>query len=270
MTPIALAEIWKAILAALPGIGLALVLVLIGWLAGRLLFAITWRLLQRFKFDEAATRAGIAAGLEKAGFTFPPSKLLAALVHWAAFLTFAMLALDALGFDAILGPLQSLIGYLPRLLASSVALVAGLFLAQILGRASQATLASFDLNFHEAGGRLVRGLVVIVTVLVALEQLDLNISILSDAFVNILTIAVGGFVLAFALGAQGIARNILAGFYVRENLTPGDVLVVDEIEGTLEAIGVISSEISVQGDRFFVPNLRLVEGRVHLKGAAKS
>jgi small-conductance mechanosensitive channel len=250
--------------------GLALVLVLIGWLTGRLLFALTWRLLQRFKFDEAASRAGIAAGLKQAGFTFPPSKLIAALVHWTAFLTFGMLALDALGFDAILQPLQALIGYLPRLLAAGVALVAGLFFAQISGRTSQAALASFGLEFHEAGGRLVRGLVIIVTALVALEQLDLNISILSDAFVNLLTIVVGGFALAFALGAQGIARNILAGYYVRENLTPGDVLVVDEIEGTLEAIGVVSSEVSVQGDRFFVPNLRLVEGRVHLKAVAKS
>jgi small-conductance mechanosensitive channel len=265
MTPIALAEIWKAILAALPGMGLALALVLIGWLTGRLLFAITWRLLQRFKFDEAATRAGIAAGLEKAGFTFPPSKLIAALVHWATFLTFAMMALDALGFDAILQPLQSLLGYLPHILAAGVALVVGLFLAQIIGRASQAALASFGFDFHEAGGRLARGLIIIVTALVALEQLDLNISILSDAFVNLLTIAVGGFVLAFALGAQGIAQNILAGFYVRENLTPGDVLVVDEIEGTLEAIGVVNSEISVQGDRVFMPNLHLVEGRVYLK-----
>lgn len=104
----------------------------------------------------------------------------------------------------------------------------------------------------------------------ALEQLDLNISILSDAFVNVLTIAVGGFALAFALGAQGIARNILAGYYVRENLTPGDALVVDEIDGTLEAIGVVNSEISVKGDRFFVPNLRLVEGKVHLKTGTKS
>ncbi|MGB2894536.1 MAG: hypothetical protein WBB65_00055 [Anaerolineales bacterium] len=265
MTPIALAEIWNAILASLPGMGLALVLVLIGWLIGRLLFALTWRLLQRFKFDEAASRTGIAAGLEKAGFTYLPSKLLAALIHWATFLTFAMMALEALGLDAILQPLQSLIGYFPRILAAAVALVAGLLLAQILGRASQAALASFDLDFHEAGGKLVRGLVIIVTALVALEQLDLNISILSDVFVNILTIAVGGFALAFALGAQGIARNILAGYYVRENLAPGDVLIVDEIEGTLEAIGVVNSEVSVQGDRVFVPNLRLVEGKVHLK-----
>lgn len=132
MTPIAFAEIWNAILTALPGMGLALVLVLIGWLIGRLLFTLTWRLLQRLKFDEAASRAGIAAGLKQAGFDYTPSKLIAALVHWAAFLTFGMLALDALGFDAILQPLQSLIGYLPRLLAAGVALVAGLFLAQIL------------------------------------------------------------------------------------------------------------------------------------------
>jgi small-conductance mechanosensitive channel len=270
MTPITLVEIWNAILAALPGMGLALVLVLIGWLMGRLLFALTWRLLQRFKFDEAASRAGIAAGLEQAGFIYLPSKHIAALVHWAAFLSFAMMALDALGFNAILQPLQSLIGYLPHLLAAGVALVAGLFLAQILGRTSQAALASFGLDFHESGGRLVRGLVIIVTALVVLEQLDLNISILSDAFVNIVTIAVGGFALAFALGAQGIARNILAGYYVRENLTPGDVLVVDEIEGTLEAIGVVNSELSFRGDRFFVPNLRLVEGKVHLKAGVPS
>jgi len=269
MKPIIFEDIWQAFLNALPGIILALSLLLVGWLLGRILFSLTWRLLRRLKFDNAASRAGVVDGLEQAGFQETPSRILAGVILWATILSFGMLALEAVGLSAVLLPLQALISYLPRVIAAGVALVGGLFLAQIVGRAAQASLVSFGVEIHEAGGRIVRGLMIIVTVLVAVGQLELDISVLSDAFVGLLVVVVGGIALAFALGAQNIARGILAGFYARENLKAGDRILINGHEGILEAIGPVYSEISQGEDVLLLPNQRLLESDIVLKAGSQ-
>ena len=138
MLTFTLDELWQALGTALPGIILAGILLLVGYLSGRLLYSLAWRLLRRLHFDDAASRAGVVDGLEQAGFKHTPSRLMAGLIFWATLLSFILLAMEALGLDAVLLPLQSVLSYLPRLLAAGVALVAGLLLAQIAGRATQA------------------------------------------------------------------------------------------------------------------------------------
>ena len=265
MKTIVLEELWQAFSSAIPGIILALVLLLAGWLLGRLLFSLTGRILRRLKFDDAASRAGVVDGLKQAGFQQTPSRLIAGLILWATILSFAMLAFDALGLDAVLLPLQALLSYLPRVLAAGVAFVGGLLLAQIIGRATQAALVSFGIEIHEVGGKIVRSLVIIITVLVAVEQLKLDISVLSDAFVGLVIVAAGGVALAFALGAQGIARSILAGYYARDNLKTGDRVLINNREGVLEAIGPVYSEVSQGDDILLIPNQRLLEDEIVLK-----
>jgi hypothetical protein len=258
-------EIWQAISSALPGIVLALSFRLVGWLLARVLFSLTWRLLRRLKFDAAASRAGVVDGLEQAGFQQTPSRLIAGLILWATLLSFGLLALEALGLDAVLLPLQALISYLPRVIAAGVALVGGLLLAQVVGRATQAALVSFGVEIHETGGRLVRSLVIFITTLVAIEQLNLDISVLSDTFIGLLIVVAAGVALAFALGAQGIARSILTGYYVRDNLKAGDRIVIHDFEGILEAIGPVYCEVSQGDDVLLVPNQRLLESEILVK-----
>ena len=110
-----------------------------------------------------------------------------------------------------------------------------------------------------------RSLVIIITVLVAIDQLELEIGVVSDAFIGLLMVAAAGIALAFALGAQGIARNIMAGYYARDSIQAGDRVVINEREGILEAIGPVYSEISQGEDIILVPNQRLLEVEIVLK-----
>jgi small-conductance mechanosensitive channel len=269
MQPSTFDELILALTSAIPGIILAAIFLLVGYLLGRLLFSLTYRLLRRLKFDDAAARAGVINGLEQAGFEQTPSKIIAGVILWATLLSFMLLALDALGLNAVLLPLQAVISYLPRIIAAGVALIAGFLLAQIAGRTTQAALISFGIEIHETGGRSVRGLVMIITVLVAIDQLELEIGVLNDTFVGLLLVAGGGIALAFALGAQGIARNILAGYYARDNLQAGDRVVINGREGILESIGPVYSEMSQGDDVILIPNHHLQDLEILLKAGRK-
>jgi small-conductance mechanosensitive channel len=262
MGPTIPAQLW---LEALPLATTSLLILLAGWLVGRLLAAISWRLLHRLRFDEAAERSGLVDRLQAADISKLPSRLVGDVIHWIILLWAALIALDLLQLETVAVPLQALITFLPRLLAAGIILVAGLLLAQVISRAARAALVSLDVEVYEVGGRLVQGLVVIAAILVAVEQLGFDIGLLSTTFVGLITVSVGGLVLAFALGAQGIARAILAGYYIRENLRPGDRIQFRTWEGTLEGIGTIYSVFSVGEDRVLVPNQSLTEAEVRVR-----
>lgn len=267
MPPITFDDLYQSFISAIPGIILAVIFLLVGYVLSRLFYSLTYRLLQRLKIDEAASRAGVIEGLKQAGFDKTPSRIMGSVILWATFLSFVLLALEALGLSAVLLPLQAVISYLPRIIAAGVALIAGLLLSQIADRTTQVALISFRIEIHEIGGRVVRGLVMIITVLVAIDQLEIDIGVLNDTFVGLLLVAMGGIALAFALGSQGITRNILAGYYARDNLQAGDRIVVNDREGILEAIGPVYSEMSQGDDVILIPNHHLQDLEIILKAA---
>lgn len=260
------AQLWIDFVAFLPILASALLLLLVGYLIGRILHVLISRLLRRIGVDKMVERTGLATGMKQSGISRPMSDLIGQLAFWLVFLSFVLITLDHLGLDAIILPIQSLLGYLPHLLAATLVLVVGAFLAQFLGKAVQASAASLGIDFHQTLGKVVQGFILVVTILVAVEQLGLEIDLLATSLINIITIIVAGLMLTLALGAHSFAKNILAGYYAREMFSLGDHVRIDEYEGRLEAIGPLNAEIVVAEGRLVVPNTRLIEGQVWFRG----
>ena len=261
----ALTDLLARAIIHVPTLLTALLILLIGWAFGKLLAALTRRLAHRIGLDNVVERTGLAQGLAQAKITRPPSELVAALIFWLVFLSSLLMSLEKLGWTAAVLPLQGFIAYLPHLLAAILVLIAGAWLAQALGRLTQATVAGMGVEFHEGIGRVVRGLLLVVTAVLAVEQLGVNITFLTDALTNLLTIIVAGLALAFGLGGRDVTRNVLAGYYAHDHFALGDVLVVDGEVGTLEGIGTVNTQISIGEEILVIPNTRLIEGAVRMR-----
>ncbi len=264
----AFTDLATRVIAYLPTVLLALVILLVGWALARLLAALARRLARRLGLDDAVARGGLAEGLAQAKITRPASDLFALLIFWLVFLATLLLALETLGWTLAILPLQDLISYLPRVLAAILILVVGAWLAQALGKVAQAAVASMGVEFHEGIGRGVRGLLLVVTTVLAVEQLGLNLTFLTDALTNLLTIVVAGLALAFGLGGRDVVRNVLAGYYARDQFAPGEGLVVDGEVGTLESIGTVNTQIALGEEILVVPNSSLTEGTVRVRKTA--
>lgn len=248
-----------------PRLVTALIILLAGWLLARLIATIVQRLAEKVRLEELLTRTGIKAGLEKAQINRTGTQLLGMLLYWIIFLNFILIALESLGLDAAVEPLRSLIAFLPRLLAALATLTAGVLLAQFLGKAAQAAMSSMGVEFHQEVGQGVNVLLIIMIVIVVLEQLGINASIMTNIFTNVITLAVAGLALAFGLGGRDVARSVLAGYYAREQFALGDRVVINGEEGTLEAIGPLNAEIRLGDERLVVPNTVLTETAVKIK-----
>ncbi|MCA9930544.1 MAG: mechanosensitive ion channel [Anaerolineales bacterium] len=241
-----------------------LLILLLGWLIARVLGAVVKRLADRFHLQSLLARTGVQAGLERAEIKKSGADLLYMFVFWIIFLNFILIGLEHLGLDTAVEPLRNLIAFLPRLLAALATLTAGILLAQFLGRAAQAALSGMDVEFHAEVGQGVNILLIIMVVIVVLEQLGINATILTTVFTNVLTIVIGGLALAFGLGGRGVVRNVLAGYYAREQFGAGDIIMVNGEVGSLEGIGTLNAEIRVGDELLIVPNTRLTETAVRI------
>ena len=243
----------------------ALIILLAGWLLAKFVATVVQRLGEKVRLEDLLLRTGIKAGLEKAQINRSGTQLLGLLLYWIIFLNFILIALESMGLDAAVTPLRSLIAFLPRLLAALATLTAGVLLAQFLGKAAQAAMSSMGVEFHQEVGQGVNVLLVIMIVIVVLEQLGINASIMTNIFTNVITLAVAGLALAFGLGGRDVARSVLAGYYAREQFALGDRVNIDGEEGTLEAIGPLNAEIRLGSERLIVPNTVLTETAVKIK-----
>ncbi len=256
----------EAILGYLPALGTGLLILVIGWLVARLARGLVNQIANRLGFDRLVERTGLTQGLRQADIRQTPTQLAAALVFWILFLNFLLAALNRLGLSEAVQPLQDFIAFLPSIVAGLVTLILGALAAQFIGRAVQGAVAGMGIEFHQTVGNLVRLLLMGVVVIIVIEQMGLDVTLLSNLFTSTLTIVVAGLALAFGLGGREVARNVLAGYYARELFQVGDTVVVDGAEGTLEAIGTLNAEIRVGSDRLTVPNTRLTGDKVIKRG----
>jgi hypothetical protein len=266
----AFADLSTQAIGFLPILATALVILLLGWMIARVLASVTRRVADHLGIERYAERSGLSGGLIQAKIERTLTDLLGTLVFWLIFLSATLIALDHLGLTNALVPLQSLIAFLPRVLAAILVIIVGSVLAQWIGQAAQAAVASLGVEFHRQIGRAVRIILLAAVGIIALQQLGLELDLFTGAFINLITIAAAGFALAFAFGGREIVRNILAGYYAKEIFATGDKLIVDKQEGTLEAIGTINAEISIGEDVLVIPNSQLINKKVRVIHEPKS
>jgi len=258
----ALTEMLSRVAAFLPNLVDALLVLLVGWLLAWLAQRIVRRVLTGLGLDHLAERAGVTGILTRAGITMPASYLVGRALYWLLLVTFLMVAVDSLGLTAAAAALQALVAYLPRVLGAAIVLVGGALLGQFLGKGAQALAAGSGIEFHAALGRAVQYIILAITMILAVDQLGLNTTLLNDVLGNLLAVAGAGLALAFTLGSREAVRNLLAGFYAKDLFEIGQTVELDGYRGTLEAIGPLKALIVATEGNIMVPNSALIDGRV--------
>lgn len=247
----------------------SLLILALGWLVGRIIGNVLRRLADRIGLEGILERTGVRAGLNKSEIKASGGELLAKFVFWIVFLNFLLIALENMGLNEAVQPLRDFVAFLPRILVALITLTAGMLLAQFLGKAAQAAMRGMGVEFHEQVGQGVNVLLIVMVVIVVLEQLGIDAQILVTIFTSVIVIVVGGIGLAFGLGGRDVARNVLAGYYAREQYRAGDVVVVNGREGVLEGIGTMNAEIRIGDDVLIVPNTRLTATAVTIREFGK-
>lgn len=232
----------------------------------RLIQAILVRLLRCLGIDRLAERTGISSGLTSIGLQNTLSFLLARITYWLILLFFILLALGALGLsDVVLTTLNSFFAFLPRLVTATIIFLVGAFIARIAGDAISAVSLQANVPSGRVLGQAVRYSILLVTLILALEELGVQTTILTT-IVLIIVAAVGfGLALAFGIGNRRLAHSIMASFHAREEFVQGQLLTVGQYTGGLVRIGATKTLLDTGSEQVSLPNIILLDKVVRLQ-----
>jgi small-conductance mechanosensitive channel len=212
--------------------------------------------------DRLAERTGITGALIRIGLDGSASRLLGRLVYWLIFLLFILAAAESLGLPGVTETLSVLVAYLPNILAAVLILLLGSILAHIVGDAVGALAVGSGVGGGLVLGRATRYTILIVAVILALEQLNIQTTLLVALAIILVTTIALTLGLAFGLGNRELARNIMAGFHAKEMFTPGQTLTIRDHTGRLVSIGPVASLLETEAGRVSLPNQALVNEEV--------
>lgn len=214
-----------------PFVVLALLVTAIGWVVARLMRALARVLIRRFE-RLLLHKTGVEETRERR----VASQLVSDITFWAVFLLFVAFGVSLIGLPVLNEALAKAMSLLPAFLGAALVLIAAFFLADIVKRGVSSAAASSGLAYADLLGQIAKTLVLVVAVVLALELLHVDSTIL----VTLLAIALGAFLFgaafAFGLGARATVANILAAHYLTRNYRVGQTIRVQEITGRIVEI----------------------------------
>ena len=229
----------------------AVVLLGLGVVLALLLRAIAVRLMRAIElaipgFAFRTTFAGLARERRV-------SEIVGAVVFWAVLLFFIATAADALGLPLLSGVVASLSLLVPRVLAAVLIIVVGLVIGNVARGAVTAAAAAAGTAFAPALGQIVRLAIIIAAGLIAVAKLGVDITLLTAMFSVALAALLGGFAIAFGLGARTAISNIIGSHYLRQTFEIGQTVRFGGIEGTIAALTSTSVILHVPEGRMIIP-----------------
>jgi hypothetical protein len=199
------------ILAYLPILLGALIILIVGWLVAKAIRRIVDWLLKTVRFDAMADKTGISEVLKKGDLKITAREVVSGLVYWLIIIMVLVMTVDALGLPKAADVLASLFAYVPKVIAALLVLVVAMFLASFVSGIVRTASGNANLPKPELIAGISRWAIIIFAATIAMEQLGIAPLLVGTAF----NIILGGIVLALAL-AFGLGGKDAAARYLEE------------------------------------------------------
>jgi len=193
----------------LPNLVSALLILLIGFIAGWLAKSILKKLFVVIKLDSFSERSGIRAILSKGGLNEPLSLLLARLTGGFIVFFFFLASLNNLEFGIIQDLIDRLLHYLPSVFIALFILILGYMLGNFLGRAALIAAVNAGMRISGPISKGVKFLIYFIGVSMALEQLGIGRDTVLVSFGIVFSGLVLALSIAFGLGGKDVAKEYL-------------------------------------------------------------
>lgn len=224
-----LQKLWQDFYGMIDNIVVMLLILLIGWIVGRIARWMLHRFLRIIHFDRFAYRLGFAEVLTRAGLRLEPATAVSFAIYYLLFFIFLLLGLQALEFPAIDVLISQLFAYLPKLAAALLMLFAGYLLSAFVNRTVLIAAVNANFQFARALATAAQSLVLIFFLAIGLEQAGIGQGIIVATFSILFGGVVLALALAFGLGGRDLAREILERRFGKIKQKPKREPELDEI-----------------------------------------
>jgi flagellar biosynthesis protein FliQ len=200
----------------LPRVALAVVVLIAGWLIGKMVRFAVRRGLRTVNFHVVTERAGIDGFLRDGGVGVDATELLALLVYWIVVLATLVVGFNLLGLTYVTELLSQVLLFVPKVLVALLILAFGAYFARFVGNSVSAYFRNVHLQDAEVLGNLARYAIIAFVVLIALDQVNIGGDIVRQTFLIVLAGVVLALALAFGLGGREWAAEFLERWWPRK------------------------------------------------------
>ena len=202
-------EMLTRILAYLPVLLGALLILIVGWIVAKMIKWAVDAVLKTIRFDALADKAGISEVLRKGDLKTTPREMFSGLVYWLVIIMVLVMVVNALGLPKASDILSRLFAYVPQVIAALFVLVVAMFLANFVSGIVRIAAANAKLPKPELLAGICRWAIIIFAATIALSQLGIAPLLVTTTFNIILGGVVLGLALAFGLGGKVTAAGYL-------------------------------------------------------------
>lgn len=187
----------------------ALLIVVVGLAVAYVLRHLMIRVLQAMRVDRLAEKAKLSEALRRGAIRLSFAECLGQVGYWLVMAAAIIVALQFLGMAAATEWLERFGYFIPRLVISIVILLLGTLIASFLSVTVRA--ASLNAGFPQGHvlGQVIYAIVVLLTVIMALEQLQVVTRTIEVALYIFMGACGLAFALALGLGSQEFVRQFL-------------------------------------------------------------
>ena len=227
------------------------ILLLAGWGVARLLRAGTNRAGDNInRILDRIFRSG-----RLAAFRLSPRMLsaLAEVIFWLTLFVFVSIAARAAGLTTFAIWLDRMTANLPNIVAGILVIVVGFFLGEIARNLSTATTPAERTAQGLLIGKALQIAVIVVALIIGLDLIGINVTFIVTVFAVAIGVLLGGFAIAFGLGARDYVANLIGARELRREIEPGQVIRFGETEGEVLEITATTVVLATGDGRRRIP-----------------
>lgn len=266
-------EFGAQVVDALPNIVAALILLGIGYLAGRVAGFVVRKVFSKLNLDEHWSKTGIGQTTASSGWNV--SRLLSTAVKWFIYLFFIAAAVNVLQFQQVSEAINQVWLWIPNVIAFIVILVVGSLIVDFVGRWLQRELPRRGMVAGKTIGLAATGILYAIVITVAVTQLGIGETILNSVITALVwsiaaAVAIGvGVGLAYGL-KDAIPTIIRGSTVIQPAVKKGQKITVDGMTGTVEEVGAFSIIIKdLKNKTIVIPTNNIKDKNIEIESGPK-
>lgn len=203
------ADIWNRISGFAPKLLGAVIILIVGWIAGLVAGLIVDKVLRALTLPSLFERLRIEALVKKTGVKTDTTGLISGLVRWIIYIVSFIAAANILQLPTVVDFLNKILVYLPNVVAAAAIVLIGVIAANFFSRVIAGSVKAGNLESEETIEVVVRWSILVFAGLAALAQLGVAQALIQTLFIGFVALFAIGGGLAFGLGGQATAKEIV-------------------------------------------------------------
>lgn len=203
-------DLWYTVAQYLPAILAAVIVFVIGWIVGVILYRVIVEIVRVLRLDDALKAAGMNDAAKRAGFSLDIGKFLGTLVMWFTVLVFLVASLEILGLTRVTVFLQTVVLlYLPQVIVAALILILTAIVAEVVRGLVSGSARAAGAHGANLAGTVAKYAIWITGIMAAMTQLGIATEMLQTLFTGIVIAISLAFGLSFGLGGKEAAARTI-------------------------------------------------------------